>query len=193
MRPWVEGALRLALYAFGAWLGWRLLGAVGLAVTAPLAGVLLARPLMDLASGSWQASRARAYREVEGRHYAYRGQPVGVLEDVAHRRHVRTADVHLAVGRSPHGAAMGEPPQPHVEAEALLAWLSALPDERALRFRRWVERDVAFPARERRKRLGIRDAVAPAASGREQRPDLPQPEATQQGGRDAADAPERGR
>ena len=165
-----EFVLRLALCGLGAWLGWRLLGAVGLVVTAPLFGVALARPLMDLAGLAWHGTRVQAWRPVEGRFYAFRGQPVAVVEDVSHRRWLRLADVRQAValGRSDQalaheGAARVFETEGdwHVEAEALLEALRREPGDRALKFHHWVERDVAFPARQRRRRLGIRDTRAP--------------------------------
>jgi hypothetical protein len=143
-------------------------GAIGVLVGSVLLAFLLARPLLNLAGEFRDMLRARIWRDLEGRHYAYRGHPVQVLEDASHGRWVRAADVREIVGFTasegalalsyPNGfGPMGEPAQAHFSAEALLVHLGKESGAEAIRFRRWVEREIAFPARRTRERLGIRD------------------------------------
>ncbi len=166
-------AIRLTLCAGLAWAGWRLMGAIGLLVGGLALGLATARPLLDLASELRHLVRARVWRELEGRHYVYRGHPVQVLEDVSHCRWVLAADVRGIVGATasdgalalsyPHGfRRLGEPAQAYFSDEALLIHLAKAPGAKALRFRHWAEREIAFPARRVRERLGIR-LVAPKA------------------------------
>ena len=160
-------AIRLLLCAAASWAVWRIGGLALMIVTAPLYGIALARPLLDLASDLRQHARAAAWRTLEGQHFVFRGIPVQVLEDDEHRRWVRAADVRAIVGHTAsHGAlaltypsgwrAMGRPAEPHFSDEALIAHLSKESSPEALRFRHWAEREIAFPARRLRARLGIR-------------------------------------
>jgi hypothetical protein len=158
-------ALRLTLCAAVSWLVWRFGGLAAMVGTVPLYGVLLARPLLDLASELRHHSRALVWRKLEGRHFAFKGIPVQVLEDDAYRRWVRAADVRRIVGFTASDGALaltypngwrrlGAPAQPHFSDEALLVHLAKETSPEALRFRHWVEREIAFPARRLRQRTG---------------------------------------
>ena len=169
-------ALRLALCAVVAWAMWRSgLGAFTV-VVAGLVGVALAKPLLDLASAVRHQMRRANWREVEGRHYAFRGAAVRVQTDEQHRRWVRLADVRRAVGYTASDAALqvtypsgfrriGRPAEPHLSDEALLAHLAKERTPEAIRMQQWVKREIVFPARRERERLGIRSAPpdAPAS------------------------------
>jgi hypothetical protein len=167
-------ALRLGACGLLAWLAWRQLGATGLAVSAPAFGIALARPLIELAGALRDAMRRSHLRDVEGRHYAFRGHRMQVIEDADRRRWVRLADVRAVVGFTASDGALaisypdgvrrlGRPAEPHVGEEALLAHLLKERSPEAARLRRWVEREVVFPARRERERLG----VAVPAEGRD--------------------------
>jgi len=174
-------ALRVLLCSVVGWLGWRWNGAVGLVTTIPIWGVMLAGPLIE-AAGEWRHRlRAAAWKPVQGRHYAFHGVHVQVLEDEWHRRWVRAADVRRIVGTPPHGGAsdhalaltypdgwrlQGQPPEPHFSDEALVAHLAKETSPKALRFRHWVERDILFPAKRQRERFGVR-TPPPGASDRD--------------------------
>ena len=149
---------------------WWIRRTFGLATAMPvlaLFGIALARPLIDLAEAlGWQMRRAH-WRDVEGRHYAYRGRSVAVVEDDERRQWLRLADVRAIVGFTASDGALkisypdrvrelGRPATPHVRDDALLAHLAKERSPEAARLRLWVEREVAFPARRRRERLGIR-------------------------------------
>ncbi len=160
-------AIRLALCAAVSWVLWRIGGAALMMWSAPLYGTALARPLIDLASELRHATRAAVWRPLEGRHCAYRGTPVQVLEDEEHVRWVRAADVRRIIGHGssngvlaltyPNGwRTLGKPAEPHFSDEALIAHLRTETSPEALRFRHWAEHTIAFPAQRRRARLGIR-------------------------------------
>ena len=160
-------ALRLALCAAASWAAWHYIGLTAVVTTAPLFGIALARPLLDLASELRHHTRARVWRELEGRHFVFRGIPVQVLEDEQHCRWVRAADVRRIVGHTASDGAlaltypngwrmMGKPAQAHFSDDALIAHLTKETAADALRFRHWAEREIAFPARRVRERLGIR-------------------------------------
>ena len=160
-------AIRLLLCAGVSWVLWRYLGLAVAIASAPLYGIALARPLIDLTSDLRHAARAAVWRPLEGRHFVYRGTPVQVLEDDDCRRWVRAADVRAVVGHTATNSAlaltypsgwrtMGKPAEPHFSDETLIAHLAKQGAPEALRFRHWVEREIAFPAQRLRERLGIR-------------------------------------
>ena len=167
--------LRALLCAAVGWVGWRAIGPVALALTAPLLGIALAKPLLELAGAMHHAIRARALADIEGRHYAYRGIHVGVIEDEGHQRWIRAADVRRIAGGTDSDHALqltygsgyrlaGQPAEPHFSETALLAHLARQADPAAARLRLWVERVVVWPAREQRRRLGLADPAAGTAS-----------------------------
>ena len=158
---------RLALCVAIAWGVWRIGGLVPMVSVAPLFGIALAKPLLDLASDLRHQAGAQALRPVQGRHFVFRGIPVDVQEDADHRRWVRAADVRAIVGMTATNGALalsypggwrefGRPAQPYFSDDALLAHLAKERSPEALRFLHWVERDIAFPAQRVRERLGIR-------------------------------------
>ena len=155
--------LRLALCAAVSWGVWRVGGLAAMVATAPLYGIALARPLVELASNARHLSRVAVWQPLEGRHHAFRGIAVQVLEDTEHHRWVRAADVRRIVGHTASDAALaltypqgwrmlGQPAQPHIRADALVAHLRTERSPEALRLRQWVEREVAFPAQRVRER-----------------------------------------
>lgn len=167
-------AVRVALCVAVSWVLWRYLGLATAVASAPLYGIALARPLLDLASELRHQTRAAVWRPLEGRHFVYRGTPLQVLEDDAHRRWVRAADVRRVLGHGASDAALalrypngwrsyGRPAEAHFSDDALIAHLAKASSPEALRFRRWAERVIAFPARRQRERLGIR--LQPPDSG----------------------------
>ena len=170
--PLLAIALRGGACSALAW-GLHLLGfhiAVLLLIGA-LAGILLARPLIDLAIGSYQAMRRANWRELEGRHYAFKGRTVHVIQDADYQRWVRVADIRAIVGFTASDAALqvtypagwrmlGRPPLPHLSDEALLVHIAKERSPEAVRLRLWIEREIVFPARRERERHGIR-LVAP--------------------------------
>jgi hypothetical protein len=160
-------AIRLALCLVLEWLAWRALGASGLLLALPLFGVALARPLVDLGGAIGHEMRRAHWRDVQGRHYVFRGHPLHVVEDADHQRWVRLADVRAIVGFTASDSALkltypngwmlcGRPPAPHLSDEALLAHLAKERSPTAARLRHWVEREIVFAARRQRERHGIR-------------------------------------
>ena len=160
-------ALRLAVCVLLSWAVWRWFGAAPMVTTLPLFGILLARPLLELASALRDGMKRVQLAAVEGRHYAFRGRRVQVLEDADRRRWVRLADVRAIVGFTASDGALaityrdgvrrlGRPAEAHVSEEALLAHLLKERAPEAARLRVWVEREIVFPARRERERLGIR-------------------------------------
>jgi prophage antirepressor-like protein len=119
--------------------------------------------LLELMSDMRHQTRALVWRPLEGRHYVFHGTPMQVIEDDAHVRWVRAADVRRIVGFTasdralaltyPNGwQLMGQPPEPHISDEALITHLRKESSTEAGRFKHWVERTIAYPARQLRAR-----------------------------------------
>ena len=168
IKPIVEILLRGGACAALAWglrqLGFPLVVLLGIGA---LAGIVLARPLMDLAIEIYQVMRRANWRELEGRHYAFKGRTVHVIQDADHQRWVRVADIRAIVGFTASDAALqvtypngwrmlGRPPLPHLSDEALLVHIGKERSPEALRLRLWIEREIVFPARREREHHGIR-------------------------------------
>ena len=134
---------------------------------AGLYGVCLARPLLDLANAIRHEMRRAQWRDVQGRHFSFRGHAVHVLEDddspaldpSLGRPHDRR------LHRQRRGAALtypngwrlcGRPASPHLSDQALLAHLAKERAPAAAKLRHWVEREIVFPARRQRDRQGVR-------------------------------------
>ncbi|MEO8524507.1 MAG: hypothetical protein ABI460_07300 [Caldimonas sp.] len=159
-------AIRLALCAATSWALWRLGFDTGLLFMAGVVGIVLARPLMDLAIAIWHEMRRANWRELEGRHFVFKGRSVRVVEDADHQRWVRLADIRAIAGFTasdarlqvtyPGGWGMrGRPREPYLSDEALLAHIVKERSPEAARLRRRVEREIVFPARRQRERYGI--------------------------------------
>ncbi len=172
----VQVAVRAAGCAVAMAIGWRVFGASGLVYAAPLLGVAFARPLIELASASRRAMRRAQWRDVEGRHFAFRGRPVKVIEDGDRQRWVRLSDIRAIVGFTASDGALalaypagwqriGRSGEAFLGEDALVAHLGKERGPEALRLRRWVEREIVFPARRERERLGVRSASGDDATG----------------------------
>ena len=159
-------AIRLALCAAATWGLWRLGFGTGLLFMAGVVGIVIARPLMELAIAIWHEMRRANWRELEGRHFAFKGRPIRVVEDDDHQRWIRLVDVRAVAGFTasdtalrvtyPRGCSLrGRPPEMYVSDEALLAHLLKQRTPSTARFRHWVEREIVFPARRQRERHGI--------------------------------------
>jgi len=175
-RVLASAALRLLACVVAAWVLWRLLGLVGLVVSAPLFGVLLAKPLFELTAELRDSAKAHAYAEVEGRHFEHRGFKLDIVEDDRHHRWISLKDVQKLMPTLPRAAVLqrqypggvnDDPalPGPRIHADALLAYLAKSTESDSVRFRNWLEREVVRPAARVRERLGIRDAL-PTEAGR---------------------------
>jgi len=168
IEPLVAVALRGGACAALAWGLHRLGFPISVLVwIAGLAGIVLARPLMELTIATYQAMRRANWRELEGRHYAFKGRTVHVVEDADHRRWVRLADIRAIAGFTASDAALqvtypagwrllGRPPLPHLSDETLLAHIGKERSPEAVRLRLWIEREIVFPARRRREHHGVR-------------------------------------
>ena len=145
---------------------YRIVGAKGLVYAAPLAGIVLARPLVELAAGCPRLMSRIALRKVQGRYVAYRGKSLDVHIDDLATCWIATADLRKLVAlpadavlrrRFPAGCGVtGEPPMWRLDGRALVEFLAAATDADSSRFSHWLQREVMRPAfNKRADRLGI--------------------------------------
>ncbi len=164
-------ALRLAGCIAFAWAAKHWLGNVAMVTVLPIVGVALAKPLIELASDIRHVMKVAHWRDVEGQHFAFRRRPIGVVSDADKRRWIRVADIRAIVGFTasdgalgmtyPSGARrFGKASELHLSDEALLTHLRKERSPDAIRLANWVEREIVFPARRERERLGIRAEAA---------------------------------
>lgn len=167
----VKRWLKSPLFQIALWLGAYALvglyfGKFAWVVTSPLLALGIRRPLIALASSLRYQARAHVWLPLHGRHYVYRDFRIHVVEDDEHCRWVSLADVQKVVGVTATVRALanaypgrvkglGAPAQTHLRDDALIAHLGKENKPEALRFRTWVERNIALPGRRVRKNFGI--------------------------------------
>ena len=161
MRQTFSILLRILACAGVTYLVWRQIGTVGVVTCAPLFGIALARPIMDFIGESVWFGRRLAMRDLEGRHFEYKGKLVDVVEDTDNYRWLRLDDIrHIVKGLPadqvlekllPKGLQRMEPSAyQRIKADALLDNLQKSTDPSTIRFKTWIEREVVFPARKQR-------------------------------------------
>jgi hypothetical protein len=149
--------VRLVLCAVASYFMWRRWGPTGLAISAPLFGVALARPIIDLVAEFSVMAKRAALGDLEGRNFEFRGQRLDVAEhDDGHRwisvrdlRKVLHAFPRDAVLRAQFPAEVRHDPAlrgERIRADAVLTHLRKATETDAIKFRNWIERDVIFPA-----------------------------------------------
>lgn len=160
----------LLMLAGALWyIGWQIEPAKGfpiaIAVSAPLIG-LAAVPLIGAASSrTLRLAKEIAYRDVEGRHYAYKGRSIRVHEDLVGDRWLCVRDIRKIIKNLPRDevwAKMAPDDLGRIDArkelflraQALDHYLSRNQDDVAVRFRNWLDREVILPA-QRGGELGL--------------------------------------
>jgi hypothetical protein len=149
--------VRLALCALASYFAWRRWGPSGLAISAPIFGVALARPVIDLVAELSVTARQVALGDLEGRNFEFRGHRLNVAEHDDGHRWISVRDVRKVLPSFPRDAVLrsqfpadmqhdealkGE----RIRADALLTHLRKATETDAIKFRNWLERDVIFPA-----------------------------------------------
>lgn len=164
----VAVVLRTGACAAVTYVAWRFLGTVALVLCAPLFGIALARPILDVLIGLGSTSKQAALARIAGRHYEHRGVPIDIIEDDRHRRWIDLRDVRNVIESFPRDSVIRQNypeecrPNPdskgqRIRADALHAYLRKSTDPASLRFRNWLAKEVLYPADRVRERLGIRE------------------------------------
>lgn len=169
---WVGTGVRFGVGCVAAYGLWRLFGPFGLVFSAPLFGVLLAKPIYELVGTLRDTAKGLAYAPVAGRHFEHRGIALDIVEDDRHHRWIRLQDVRKLIVALPRDAVLQRQfPDglrtdggrgARIRADALLVYLARSTDADAVRLRNWLDREVVRPAARRRERAGVPDSRPPA-------------------------------
>lgn len=120
------------------------------------AALRIRHPLIALASSLRYQARAYVWLPLHGHHYVYGDIRIHVVEDDGNCRWVSLADIRkvVAVTASERALAnacpgrlknLGASTQTHMRDDALIAHLGKENKPEALRFRTWIERNIALP------------------------------------------------
>lgn len=174
----VPAALLCVLACAGWYVGWSMKGTLGLAVAmvtlSPLIGIAISMVFAPVMSSSLATIKAAAYKDLEGKHYEYKGKPLLVMEDSAGDRWIQTSGVRRIVAGLPRDAVLARIAADSIrrskgarglfiQAQALDAYLRKNQDDAAIRFRNWLQREVVFPAERAKDRRPI---VGPSGNHR---------------------------
>ncbi|TSA14871.1 MAG: hypothetical protein D4R79_02445 [Comamonadaceae bacterium] len=138
-----------------------------------LAAPLFKRIVVDLlAELGWQIRRA-TLEPLHGSFYQFQNFQLQVVEDDDHCRWIPTEKVRQIVGQLASDEALaklfpsglqrlGDEQKGYLRDDALMAHLAGAHSSQGIKFKNWIERNVAFPARKirERKRVVIRAATA---------------------------------
>jgi hypothetical protein len=131
-----------------------------------LAAHLFKRIIVDLlAEMGWQMRRA-VLEPLSGKHYEFQSFQLQVVEDDDHCRWIPTEKVREIVGQLISDEALaqlfpcghqriGQAQKGYLRDDALLAYLAGAHSSQAIKFKNWIERNIAFPARKMRERKGV--------------------------------------
>ncbi|GEM_PF-1498208 len=154
--------LLLAVAALAA--GWMIMGPFGLVFFSPIAGICLARPLLDKMASLYYGARASALQQFQGKYFAFRGVRFDVYEDEQEQLWLRTADVRTLLPSFPRDGVLlkvcdsGLMPDHakgqgmRVRADTLDRLLSTSRQLETIKFRNWLQKEVIFPARQKAER-----------------------------------------
>ena len=157
MREWLKIPVRLGLCVAVTWAMWQGFGVFAVVFCAPLFGVALARPIIDLFAASHGASKAMALRHVQGRYYQHRGHGIDIAEDDDAHRWLCIADARKAVSGLPRdevlqhqfGERVGRlapADAMRIRADAMVECLQKARDPDGVKFKVWLEREVIHPS-----------------------------------------------
>lgn len=163
-KPTILG-LRVALAVLILVAGWAWQGPFGVVFFSPLAGVALAKPLLEAIAGRYRDIRGKALEEYSGRHFAYKSTRLAIEEDDACYRWLRTSDVRLILPAFPRDGVLqklcaegltpilsGGKPDLLIKAETLEAFLASSQTLATIKFRNWLRKEIIFPAQQMRGR-----------------------------------------
>lgn len=139
------------------WVAWNVFGPFGIVFAAPLFGVAFARPLIDAVASTYGLLRAKAFQDVDGKHYVYRGFPINVALDARGYKWLRLSDVRKVLPELPRdeslqqilGAGLQQvspDPSLRIRAETLVTYLNRSIERDKGKFGQWVTQMIVKPA-----------------------------------------------
>lgn len=157
---WRSLLFKLAVCGAATALLWWVSGWAGMLVALMLWGRAFAPDLVALGETVGRGLKALAFRPVQGRYYAFKGQRIRVLDDeLLPQRWIALDDLATALDAPMPAAVLRRRESQavrdlrdgiYVLDEAALAWLREQRGDRAGRLAQWIEREVWYPARGRK-------------------------------------------
>ncbi len=119
---------------------------------------VLGRVVWDAVAWVFSKLRAAAYADVEGRYYEFKGNPIDIYEESNGQRWLSLRDLRRTLSDLPRDSVLkqvcaprlqeiGQPRELRIEARAVESLLIKAQDAGTIRFLRWLQRDVIYPAR----------------------------------------------
>ncbi len=180
--------VRIAVAAAFSYLAYRIggnhkNGLIFVALSTPLWGVLLVKPILEFTGGYFRWAKQQPYAKWQGRYYEFFGTHVRV-EEIEGRLWFMESDVLRIIGRKSENTAKltyGEDGLRELDGGAILISEAAAvgvaararhPDAGKLRF--WLEREVIAPHHRKREIAGLPDVstVGPDKAGAKNTPDI---------------------
>lgn len=139
----------------------------------PVYGIFITYSLFKLVPEGYWLVRTAVLKPLEGKHYQYLSWSIQVWEDEDHCRWTSTKDLRDILGQLASESALAnlypsgyqraaKAKYGYLRDDALLLHLTQASAMPAIKFKNWAERNIAFPARTTRKRMGVTIA-APTA------------------------------
>ena len=140
--------------------------------------------VIDCVVWMYRCTRAAAYADVEGRYYAYKSNPIDIVEEPDGARWLSLDDVRRTVTGLPRYRLLlaiyplglrtdGRWPRRRIEARTLCTVLLKAQHAGTIRFLRWLEREVILPADNRAARSAADAAYAAPPPNRGDTPTPP--------------------
>jgi hypothetical protein len=145
----------------------RWLGPIVWLFLAVVIGIAFNRIVIDGVSEMAAGMRSLVLKKLGGTHYKFQNFTVNVIEDELHYRWIATDQVRKIIGQLAGDHALGqifraghqmEGKKGYLRDDALVAHLANATTPQAIKFKNWVERNIGFPARKTRERLGIKES-----------------------------------
>ena len=154
----VNLAFGVAVSAALLYMFWRSFGPFGLVYAMPVLAIL-GKPLVEIGASLPRLAARIAMRKFEGRYYEFRGRSMDIHIDADARCWVSTADARK-IAALPTDAVLkrmaplecrqlGDPVQWRMTTAGLAQVLAKSSDPDVAKFRDWLEKQVARPARNR--------------------------------------------
>jgi hypothetical protein len=120
-------------------------------------GNVIGTPVIELAIWIYSATRRLAYAKFEGRYFEYKGNPIDIVAGAAGECWLSISDVRRTIIGLPRYSVLnrlypkgtrisGSFSIEYIEALSLVDFLKKSHDQRSIRFLRWIQREVVFPA-----------------------------------------------
>jgi hypothetical protein len=160
-------ALRIALAAaFTSFAYWKMGGLIPAVLSAPIWGVLLAKPILEALAGYYRWAKKQPYIPWQGRYYEFENIHIRVVEDDFGHLWFCDKDVLKVLGQSvskTYQVAYAESDYRAIPGErfkgfsenAVILVVSRIRHPSAGKFKFWLEREVLAPHHKKREKAGL--------------------------------------